>query len=65
MLDEILRRLGWYRRPNQYVDRIEVRQFTIKDGSITPPPYYSSSFFFRVRFGFSTTSSISGMRLRF
>ena len=48
MLDEILRRLGWYRRPNQYVDRIEVRQFTIKDGSITPSDFLEEQDYFRI-----------------
>ena len=48
MLDEILRRLGWYRRPNRYVDRIEVRQFTIKDGSITPSDFLEEQDYFRI-----------------
>lgn len=48
MLDEILRRLGWYRRPNQYVDCIEVRQFTIEDGSITPSDFLEEQDYFRI-----------------
>ena len=39
MLDKILRELGWYRRPNQYVDRIEVGRFTIEGGNIAPSDF--------------------------
>ena len=48
MLDKLLRELGWYRRPNRYVDRIEVRQFTIKDGSITPSDFLEEQDYFRI-----------------
>ena len=48
MLDKLLRELGWYRRPNRYVDRIEVRQFTIKDGSITPSDFLEEEDYYRI-----------------
>ena len=48
MLDKLLRELGWYRRPNQYVDRIEVRQFTIKDGIITPSDFLKENDYYRI-----------------
>lgn len=48
MLDKILRELGWYRRPNQYVDRIEVGRFTIEGGNITPSDFLKEKEYFRI-----------------
>lgn len=48
MLEKILRKLGWFNRPNQYVDHIEFGKFTIKDGVIAPSDFLEDEDYFRI-----------------
>ena len=48
MLDELLRELGWYRRPNKYVNQIKVDKFTIEGGNITPSDFLKENDYYRI-----------------
>ena len=48
MLDKLLRELGWYRRPNKYVNQIKVEKFTIEDGNITPSDFLKENDYYRI-----------------
>lgn len=48
MLEKILRKLGWFNRPNRYVDHIEFGKFTIKDGCISPSDFLEYEDYFRI-----------------
>ena len=48
MLDKLLRELGWYRRPNKYVNQIKVGKFTIEGGKITPSDFLEEQDYFRI-----------------
>lgn len=48
MLEKILRKLGWFNRPNRYVDHIEFGKFTIKDGGIAPSDFLEDEDYFRI-----------------
>ena len=48
MLDKLLRELGWYRRPNKYVNQIKVEKFTIEGGNITPSDFLKENDYYRI-----------------
>ena len=48
MLDKLLRELGWYRRPNKYVNQIKVGKFTIDGGKIAPSDFLEEQDYFRI-----------------
>ena len=48
MLDKLLRELGWYRRPNKYVNQIKVGNFTIDGGNITPSDFLKENDYYRI-----------------
>ena len=48
MLDKLLRELGWYRRPNKYVNQIKVGKFTIDGGNITPSDFLKENDYYRI-----------------
>ena len=48
MLDKLLRELGWYRRPNKYVNQIKVGKFTIDGGNITPSEFLKENDYYRI-----------------
>ena len=48
MLDKLLRELGWYRRPNKYVNQIKVGKFTIEDGKIAPSDFLEEEDYYRI-----------------
>ncbi len=48
MLDKLLRELGWYRRPNKYVNQIKVGKFTIEGGNITPSDFLKEEDYYRI-----------------
>ena len=48
MLDKLLRELGWYRRPNKYVNQIKVGKFTIEGGKIAPSDFLKEEDHYRI-----------------
>ena len=48
MLDKLLRELGWYRRPNKYVNQIKVGKFTIEGGKIAPSDFLKEKDYYRI-----------------
>lgn len=48
MLDKLLRELGWYRRPNKYVNQIKVDKFTIEGGKIAPSDFLKENDYYRI-----------------
>ena len=48
MLDKLLRELGWYRRPNKYVNQIKVGKFTIEGGKIAPSDFLKEEDYYRI-----------------
>ena len=48
MLDKLLRELGWYRRPNKYVNQIKVEKFTIEGGKIAPSDFLEEEDYYRI-----------------
>lgn len=48
MLDKLLRELGWYRRPNKYVNQIKVEKFTIEGGKIAPSDFLKENDYYRI-----------------
>lgn len=48
MLDKLLHELGWYRRPNKYVNQIKVEKFTIEGGNITPSDFLKENDYYRI-----------------
>ena len=48
MLDKLLRELGWYRRPNKYVNQIKVGKFTIEGGKIAPSDFLKENDYYRI-----------------
>ena len=48
MLDKLLRELGWYRRPNKYVNQIKVDKFTIEGGKIAPSDFLEEEDYYRI-----------------
>ena len=48
MLDKLLRELGWYRRPNKYVNQIKVEKFTIEGGKIAPSDFLQEKDHYRI-----------------
>ena len=48
MLDKLLRELGWYRRPNKYVNQIKVEKFTIEGGKIAPSDFLKEEDHYRI-----------------
>ena len=48
MLDKRLRALGWYRRPNKYVNQIKVEKFTIEGGKIAPSDFLEEEDYYRI-----------------
>lgn len=48
MLDKVLRELGWYNRPNGYVETIKYGSFEIENGSIAPTDFLNTGDYFRI-----------------
>ena len=48
MLDKLLPELGWYRKPNKYVNQIKVGKFTIDGGNITPSDFLKENDYYRI-----------------
>ena len=48
MLDKLLRELGWYRRPNKYVNQIKVEKFTIEGGKIATSDFLQEKDHYRI-----------------
>ena len=48
MLDKLLRELGWYRRPNKYVNQSKVEKFTIEGGKIAPSDFLEEEDYYRI-----------------
>ena len=48
MIDKLLRELGWYRRPNKYVNQIKVEKFTIEGGKIAPSDFLEEEDYYRI-----------------